>query len=130
MKWGIISPNSPHWFKQMQLRFRWYADSNWGQCGDNSGRGEVCASVGSFTPFYRDNTDRRPGGCQMSWMLKVPSPAPSLMLTSKLCYKWYADGDGGQCGHHSNEYCAVTNQWTAYYRDDTDRQPGGGQMVV
>ncbi|RWS01469.1 perivitellin-2 67 kDa subunit-like protein, partial [Dinothrombium tinctorium] len=50
------------------------------------------------------------------------------MLNTKLCFYWYPDGDGGQCAASDRTLCAVANQWTAYYRDDTDNRPGGCQM--
>lgn len=131
MRWGIISPNSPDWFKDVQICFKWYADGDKGQCGDHSGRGEVCASVGSFTPSYRDDTDNRSGGCRMSWRLKVPAYAPDWLLRTKLCFNWYADGDAGQCGGTTglqNNLCASANTWTQDYRDDTDSRPGGCRM--
>ncbi|KAK7471884.1 hypothetical protein BaRGS_00035468, partial [Batillaria attramentaria] len=47
----------------------------------------------------------------------------------ELCYEWYADGDGGQCGGGAAwRLCARANQWTAYYRDDTDLRAGGCRM--
>lgn len=65
----------------------------------------------------------------MSWRLVVPSNAPAWALNLQLCYVWYPDGDGGQCGGGaSRNLCARANDWTAYYRDDTDRRGGGCQM--
>jgi len=130
MKWGIFSPNSPDWFKNVQVCFRWYAEADRAQCGDQSGRGEVCANVGSFTPSYRDDSDRRNGGCRMSWRLKVPAYAPAWMLNTKLCLDWYAEDDANQCGGPgvANNLCAAANYWTPYYRDDSDGRSGGCQM--
>ena len=56
----------------------------------------LCASVGSYTAEYRDDTDNRSGGCRMSWMLSIPTDAPEWLCYVQLCYIWYPDGDGGQ----------------------------------
>ena len=131
MSWGIMSwGRYPSWFKSVQLCYRWYPDGDGGQCGGGAPR-EMCASVGSYTQYYRDDSDRRGGGCQMSWRLKVPSSAPLWLKNAKLCFYWYPDGDGGQCGGGggiSRHLCAVANSWTRYYRDDTDRRGGGCRM--
>ncbi len=74
--------------------------------------------------------DGRGGGCRMSWMLSVPANAPQWFRDIQLCYKWHPDGDGGQCGGGvGRELCARTNDWTTYYRDDTDGRGGGCQMA-
>merc|ERR550532_2205061 len=78
---------------------------------------------------YRDDSDKRSGGCQESWMLKVPTDAPVWLLNTQLCFNWCADGDGGQCGGGANTLlCARANTWTSYYRDDSDHGGGGCQM--
>ncbi len=90
---------------------------------------EMCAPVGSFTQEYRDDTDKRSGGCRMSWMLSVPNNSPQWLRDVQLCYHWYPDGDGGQCGGDvARDLCAVANTWTSYYCDDTDRRSGGCRM--
>ena len=90
----------------------------------------MCADVGSFTQEYRDDTDLRGGGCRMSWMLSIPSSSPYWLTKARLCYDWYADGNGGQCGGGAaQKLCAIANTWTAYYRDDTDRRSGGCRMA-
>ena len=38
------------------------------------------------------------GVYRMSWKLSVPGYSPRWLRTMSLCYEWYADGDGGQCG--------------------------------
>ena len=57
-------------------------------------------------------------------------PVPSWFRdNTELCYKWRADGDGGQCGAgEPNELCAHVGQYTLAYRDDTDRRSGGCRM--
>ena len=90
---------------------------------------QLCATVGSYTPEYRDDTDGRGGGCRMSWMLSVPGYSPQWLRNVRLCFMWYPDGDGGQCGGGvGRELCARSNQWTTYYRDDTDGRGGGCRM--
>jgi hypothetical protein len=72
--------------------------------------------------------DKRSGGCQMSWRLIIPSDAPGWMLNIRLCYNWYPDGDGGQCGGGADSnLCALSNNWT-HYIDDSDRRSGGCQI--
>ncbi|XP_064650343.1 perivitellin-2 67 kDa subunit-like [Lineus longissimus] len=129
MSWGIQSTLYPPWFRQVQVCFRWYPDGDGGQCGGGAAR-NLCAPIGSYTPFYRDDTDRRGGGCRMSWRIVVPVSAPLWMKTTRLCYEWYPDGDGGQCGVSGTprSMCALANSWTPYYRDDTDRRGGGCKM--
>jgi len=46
MKWGIKSPQSPAWFHQVQVCYRWYADGDAGQCGGGA-PSEMCAPIGS-----------------------------------------------------------------------------------
>jgi hypothetical protein len=129
MAWGIQSAHYPSWFSQVQVCFRWYPDGNGGQCGAGVAR-NLCARIGSYTTYYRDDTDRRSGGCQMSWRIALPSNAPLWMKTARLCYEWYPDGNGGQCGVAGTPrmMCALANAWTQYYRDDTDRRNGGCRM--
>ncbi|CAG2173260.1 unnamed protein product [Oppiella nova] len=128
MKWGIVQQGlTPNWFNQVQICFRWHPDGDGGQCGGGAPP-ETCAPVGQYTAEYRDDTDRRGGGCQMSWRLVAPANAPGWLLNAKLCFNWYPDGDGGQCAAPARNLCALVNQWTAYYRDDTDRRSGGCQM--
>ena len=56
----------PDWFNDTQLCFRWRPDGDGGQCGDGEPQ-VLCAKVGTPTPFYRDDTDDRSGGCIMQW---------------------------------------------------------------
>ena len=125
----LRSPYAEQWFKDnVQICYRWYADGNGGQCGGGAAQ-LLCASVGSYTAEYRDDTDNRGGGCRMSWMLSVPNNAPEWIKSVQLCYVWYPDGDGGQCGAgEGRELCAYSNSWTQYYRDDTDNRGGGCRM--
>ena len=128
MQWGIVSPNAETWFRDVKMCYRWFADGSAGQCGGGAPR-SMCADVGSFTQEYRDDTDSRGGGCRMSWMLSVPSSSPQWLTNARLCYDWYPDGDGGQCGGGAaRKLCATANSWTAYYRDDTDNRGGGCRM--
>ena len=128
MQWGIKSPFSPSWFRQVQVCYRWYADGDGGQCGGGA-PAQMCAHVGTYTPEYRDDTDGRGGGCRMSWKLSVPSSSPHWLRKVKLCYHWYPDGNGGQCGGGAaRDLCAAANTWTPYYRDDTDNRAGGCRM--
>ncbi|CAL1530299.1 unnamed protein product [Lymnaea stagnalis] len=127
MQWGIQSMGFPSWFSQVRVCYQWYPDGDGGQCGGPSRL--LCAGLNDFSPEYRDDTDRRSGGCRMSWKIEVPSSAPLWLRTAKMCFSWYPDGDGGQCGPApSRNLCAVANQWTDYYRDDTDRRSGGCRM--
>ncbi|XP_014669680.1 PREDICTED: uncharacterized protein LOC106810747 [Priapulus caudatus] len=134
MSWGIVSPHSSSWFKAVQVCYRFYADGNAGQCHTGSVTGRVyefCAPVGQFTSSYRDDTDGRAGGCRMSWKLKLPSTTTLEPWAQKiqLCFQWYPDGDGGQCGGGAaRKLCANAGFWTPYYRDDTDGRGGGCRM--
>lgn len=128
MQWGITATGQAAWFSEAQICYRWHPDGDGGQCGGGAAR-ELCALVNSYTPYYRDDSDGRPGGCQMSWRLVLSNTAPAWMRNVQLCYEWYPDGDGGQCGGGAGRrLCARADQWTQYYRDDSDGRPGGCQM--
>ncbi|CAB4020748.1 Hypothetical predicted protein [Paramuricea clavata] len=128
MSWSIQSPYSPQWFKNVQICYRWYPDGDGGQCGGGAAR-LLCAPVGKYTPVYRDDTDNRGGGCRMSWQLKLPSVHSWWARNIQFCYEWYPDGDCGQCGGGAaRKLCAKANNWTPYYRDDTDNRGGGCRM--
>ncbi|KAH9512372.1 Perivitellin-2 67 kDa subunit [Bulinus truncatus] len=128
MQWGVQSSGFPSWFNDVKVCYQWYPDGDGGQCGGGAAR-LLCAGINQFSPEYRDDTDRRGGGCRMSWKIEVPTSAPLWMRTVKICFSWYPDGDGGQCGPApSRDLCAVANQWTEYYRDDTDSRSGGCRM--
>ncbi|GFO38969.1 perivitellin-2 67 kda subunit [Plakobranchus ocellatus] len=128
MQWSIQSSGFDSWFSQVQVCYRWYPDGDGGQCGGGAGR-LLCAPVNHYSAEYRDDTDRRGGGCRMSWRIVVPDSAPLWMKATKLCFSWYPDGNGGQCGPAPSRYmCAVANQWTPFYRDDTDKRAGGCRM--
>ena len=61
---------TPLWFTQnTELCFQWRPDGDGGQCGGGADR-ELCAQVGSQTAYYRDDTDRRSGGCRMQWKVR------------------------------------------------------------
>uniref|UniRef100_T1J0Y8 LNR domain-containing protein n=1 Tax=Strigamia maritima TaxID=126957 RepID=T1J0Y8_STRMM len=130
MSWGLETTDLsvPEWFKQTSICYRWFADGDGGQCGAGA-PAESCAPLGSFTAVYRDDTDGRPGGCQMSWRISIPQNADYWASDIALCYQWYPDGDGGQCGGGADRrLCAVANSWTPYYRDDSDGRGGGCRM--
>ena len=128
MQWSVQSTGFESWFSQVQVCYRWYPDGDGGQCGGGANR-LLCASVNQYSPEYRDDSDGRGGGCQMSWRIVVPDSAPIWMRETKLCFSWYPDGDGGQCGPaRSRDMCATANEWTPYYRDDTDGRSGGCRM--
>ncbi|RWS10239.1 perivitellin-2 67 kDa subunit-like protein, partial [Dinothrombium tinctorium] len=128
MKWAIMSPKSDPWFQQVRICFRWKADGNSGQCGGGAPR-ETCSYVGSYTREYLDDTDNRPGGCLMSWKFMVPKNALGWILNTKLCLYWNAEGNSDQCGDGVHKtLCALANEWTPYYKDNTDDREGGCQM--
>ncbi|VDI21085.1 Hypothetical predicted protein [Mytilus galloprovincialis] len=63
-------------------------------------------------------------------MTKNLEPVPDWFLRTKLSFDWYADFNIGQCGDGggSNKSFANVNEWTSYYKDDTDSRIGGCQM--
>ena len=122
----LVAEPVPSWFADdTQLCYKWRRDGN-EQC---SGPGpELCAFVGSRTPNYWDDTDNRGGGCRMQWGIQSPY-GPSWFGNVAICYRWYADGDGGQCGGGApSEMCAAVGSFTSEYRDDTDNRSGGCRM--
>lgn len=61
---------TPSWFTHdTQLCYKWRPDGDSGQCGGGVPH-ELCAHVGQHTTFYRDDTDRRSGGCRMQWKIR------------------------------------------------------------
>uniref|UniRef100_A0A0B7AZC8 MACPF domain-containing protein n=1 Tax=Arion vulgaris TaxID=1028688 RepID=A0A0B7AZC8_9EUPU len=57
----------PEWFRtNTQLCYKWRADGDGGQCGGGAAN-LLCATPNLMTPFYRDDSDRRGGGCRMQW---------------------------------------------------------------
>ena len=132
MSWGIqaASGTTPAWFKDsVQICYRWYPGGDGGQCGGGVAR-NLCAKVNEYTAYYMDDTDRRGGGCRMSWRLVVGSSAPLWAKNLEFCYQWYPwRVDTGQCGGgEGRNLCAKANTWTQYYRDDTDNRGGGCRM--
>ncbi|XP_071126454.1 perivitellin-2 67 kDa subunit-like [Mytilus edulis] len=128
MRWGIMSNGYDDWFRNVQICYKWWPDGDGGQCGGGASR-LLCANINSYTGYYRDDTDRRGGGCKMQWKLSVPTSAPLWIQNAELCYQWYPDGDGGQCGGGVPRLlCARANTYTRAYRDDTDRRGGGCRM--
>ena len=63
-------------------------------------------------------------GSQVRYQLQPPTWWPE----SQFCYRYYADGDGGQCTGPRSPLCASPDHYTVYYRDDTDGRAGGCQM--
>ncbi|XP_071128168.1 perivitellin-2 67 kDa subunit-like [Mytilus edulis] len=128
MRWGIMSSGYDDWFKNVSICYKWGSESDGGQCGSGTS-GVTCANVNSYTDYYKDDTDRRAGGCYMQWMLSVPTSSPLWIQNAEICYKWDSDGDREQCGRGvSKILCAKANTYTEAYRDDSDRRTGGCSM--
>ncbi|XP_059168121.1 perivitellin-2 67 kDa subunit-like [Physella acuta] len=72
LQWIIIIPNdAPAWMKKIQLCFNWRATGDASQCKGSANN--QCVEANKWTaPFY-DGTNTKPGGCLMSWGLKLPS---------------------------------------------------------
>ena len=127
MKVFHILADIPLWFNQTQLCYKWRPDGDGGQCGAGEPQ-DLCATVGSQTQYYRDDTDGRGGGCRMQWAVMSPN-AESWFHQVQICYRWYADGDGGQCrGGAPKEMFAPVGTFTQEYRDDMDGRSGGCRM--
>ena len=64
----------------------------------------------------------------MQWGIFSPN-AESWFMRVEVCYRWYADGDSGQCGGGApTSMCASVGKFTQEYRDDTDSRGGGCGM--
>ena len=64
--------DAPLWMKNTKLCLYWSADGDAEeQCGEGV-ENTLCAGVGEWTEEYRDDTDGRAGGCQMSWGFQLP----------------------------------------------------------
>ncbi|CAG2232577.1 unnamed protein product [Mytilus edulis] len=98
MRWGIMSSGYDDWFKNVRMCYKWGSESaDGGQCGSGTS-GVTCANVNSYTDYYKDDTDRRAGGCYMQWMLSVPTSSPLWIQNAEICYQWDSDVDNEQCG--------------------------------
>ena len=135
ISWSI-SIGSPfeEWFKKVQICFRYSATGFDTQCNRGRHLLEICAPVNEYTEYYLDRTNDLPGGCKMSWQLRVPEESPIWLLNTKLCFKWWyhLTRNTGECGAGSNEtICATSNHWTDWYLDDTDsRSPFGSGCAM
>lgn len=131
MQWAVVSPRSQYWFRESRLCYRWTTNGDGAQCNQGAREPYIrCAPVGAYTPAYTDDTDERPGGCQLSWAFFIPSDSPEWLREAKLCFHWDTDGNSTQCGGPgvARDLCASVNQWTRYFLDDTDDRPGGCYM--
>ncbi|CAG2221304.1 unnamed protein product [Mytilus edulis] len=127
MRWSIESVGYGSWFNNVKICYHWISAVGYGR--DPCGVGETCASVGTPTNYYRDDTDNMSKACQMQWMLSVPVDAPEWIQNAQLCYQWYTDDDKGQCGGEANgSYCAIANTFTSFYSDHTNENAGGCYM--
>ena len=71
MSWSLQVPTTaPLWMQAARLCFSWSPDGDAGQCGGGVAR-NLCAVANTWTPYYLDDTDRRSGGCLMSWGIKI-----------------------------------------------------------
>ena len=69
MAWKLSIPhNSPEWLQSAKLCYTWRGGS---QCGGSGTPNELCAYANRYTNYYRDDTDSRSGGCDMSWSLRL-----------------------------------------------------------
>ncbi|CAG0896999.1 unnamed protein product [Darwinula stevensoni] len=124
--WTIQSKQEPSWFDSVKVCFRWEAEDarGRGQCGGGA-PSSMCAPINAWTQYYLDDTDNGRGGCRMSWKLEIPSSAPVWLQNVKMCFSWFPDGDSNQCRASNRNLCAIANEWTEYYTDDTDNRRGG-----
>ena len=123
------SGDIPSWFLKIKLCFRWKSTGAAAQC-DNTTRGLICAPVGSMTRFYLDDTDKRRGGCRLSWKIEARDVPVSFKNNMMICFGSYADGDYHQCnnGITNTQQCQPLNKWLNYL-DDTDDREGGCYMT-
>lgn len=119
----------PSWFLRTQLSYDWYADWNICQCGDGGGSNKLFANVNEWTSYYKDDTDDRYGGCQMRWGIESVG-YDNWFDNVQICFRWSAIGSGvDQCGQGvENGLCAIVNNFTDFYREDTDSRSKGCQM--
>ena len=112
----------------MQLCYRWCPDGDGGQCGVGASR-LLCAHPSAMSGYYRDDTDDRGGGCQMSWGILSEGVTPNWFKQIQICYQWWPDGDASQCGGCAQKLlCASVGSYIPYYRDNTDGRGGGCRM--
>jgi len=128
----------PDWFKNnVEICFEWAPTTGFlhdhSQCAQHQGGlpRELCSKMGSFTREYLDATDMRFGGCYYSWRLQIvgkpKEQIPSYFKNTKICHKWHAQHDAGQCNGNRRDgtNCAQVGHSTARYKDDTDWRIGG-----
>ena len=99
MHWVLTAPGTvPDWFNDVRVCFQFWPDDDASQCGDGSKdtdeKTEFCEAVNTVLQEYRDNTNRRYGGCKMQWKIEVPEESPSWMLNVKICFNWEVTAGG------------------------------------
>lgn len=76
LSWKLSVPeSSPLWALNLGICLN-YLGEDTNQCGSDNRR-QICAYANRWTDFYRDNTDLRPGGCQLAWGLFTAEKVPS-----------------------------------------------------
>ncbi|CAG2221305.1 unnamed protein product [Mytilus edulis] len=120
---------APNWFFSTKLCYEWNADGDGNQCGGSGVSTKLCAYVNEWTTYYNDDSDSRGGGCQMRWGIESVG-YDNWFDNVQICFRWSAVGSGSdQCGQGvDNDLCATINDFTNYYRDDTDSTSKGCQM--
>ena len=125
LQWGINADESgtPKWFlEEVGLCFKYWADKTSALCGngntDKDNPESVCTPINQLTPAYKDDTDRRAGGCRMRWMIQTGISSPIWLNYSSICLAYDKNG-GSPCGGTESPTCASANSWTGNFRDDT-----------
>ena len=100
------------------------------QCQGNRNSCTGWTSSPTWTAGFRDDTDRRGGGCMYQWKTeqrKVPASTALEIPACRVCFK-ETEGSS-QCQHHRNACSGgsteATPRWSQRFRDDTDKRSGG-----
>ncbi|XP_059157961.1 perivitellin-2 67 kDa subunit-like [Physella acuta] len=72
MRWKLEVPQTaPLWMQAVRLCFSWKATGDAKQCGVGAPN-DQCVIGNNWTKYYLDDTDKRSGGCDLSWGIKTP----------------------------------------------------------
>ncbi len=114
----------PDWWVRTEVCLSFEAEYARGSPQCTGEKSPLCAPVGSYTSFYRDDTHfGMEGGCLLSWAIRTEVLHADWFAPVEMCVKTlsknpiYLKCDNGRDG----EKCAPVNQFTRPMRDDTHR---------
>lgn len=125
LSFGIFDPDNTLRGASISYGFRASAGGDGGQCGNPGTHQMPIQRFRTFGPQVRVDTDGRPGGCTLTFTVSGRS---DVILE----VRYFADGDGSQCGNtlpsDQNHTAFAGSPVTIGL--DTDGRSGGCQMQL